>query len=181
MSTTCAWYEPIVRSRREVNTIKRDEPVVVLGNPPYKDNSRHLGGWVEADVPPGEISLLNDFVPPRDWGSAPTSNTSTTPTSTSGDGRWAMGRVFEHHQSTGHDKGAVCFITVTGFLDGPGRAWLAQYGDGAAHVTGAGGRLRWRGGHRRGRSPGRRRPSRGPPGTGYPRCRSRCSGRRFPA
>ncbi len=52
-----------------------------------------------------------------------------------------MGRVFEHHQSTGHDKGAVCFITVTGFLDGPGRAWLAQYGDGAAHVTGAGGKV----------------------------------------
>ncbi len=39
------WYEPIAKSRREANQIKRNEPVlVVLGNPPYKEKSRGKGG-----------------------------------------------------------------------------------------------------------------------------------------
>ncbi len=88
------------------------------------NNSRHLGGWVEAGVPPGEIPLLNDFIPPRDWGVGAHVKHLYNPYVYFW--RWAMWRVFEHHQSTGHDKGVVCFITVTGFLDGPGRAWLAQ-------------------------------------------------------
>ena len=41
-------YEPIARSRREANKIKRDVPVlVVIGNPPYRERAKGLGGWVE--------------------------------------------------------------------------------------------------------------------------------------
>jgi len=121
-----AWYEPIARSRREANTIKRDEPVVVvLGNPPYKDKSRHLGGWVEAGVPPGDPPLLDDFIPPTNWGVGAHVKHLYNPYVYFW--RWATWKVFEHHQSTGHDKGVVCFITVAGFLDGPGFQRMRHY------------------------------------------------------
>ncbi|MDP8978692.1 MAG: N-6 DNA methylase [Actinomycetota bacterium] len=43
-----AVYEPIARSRRRANEIKKDEPVlVVIGNPPYRERSHGAGGWVE--------------------------------------------------------------------------------------------------------------------------------------
>jgi hypothetical protein len=54
------WYEPIARSRREANRIKKDEPVmVVLGNPPYRERSHGQGGWIESGTPgAGQLAPL---------------------------------------------------------------------------------------------------------------------------
>jgi predicted helicase len=44
-----AIYEPIARSRREANLVKRDEPILVcIGNPPYDlhESDAKRGGWV---------------------------------------------------------------------------------------------------------------------------------------
>ena len=47
---------PLGESRRRANEIKRQERItVVIGNPPYKEKAKGLGGWIEsgttADVP----------------------------------------------------------------------------------------------------------------------------------
>jgi len=56
-------YEPIARSRREANKIKREVPVlVVIGNPPYRERAKGLGGWVEqGDDNSGAARPLNAF------------------------------------------------------------------------------------------------------------------------
>ena len=47
-----AMLEPIAESRRQANAIKRQEPImVVIGNPPYKEKAKGLGGWVESGTP----------------------------------------------------------------------------------------------------------------------------------
>ena len=47
-----ATLEPIARSRREANKIKLHTPIdVVIGNPPYGENARGLGGWIETGDP----------------------------------------------------------------------------------------------------------------------------------
>lgn len=118
-------YEPIARSRREANLIKKDEPVlVVLGNPPYKEKSRGAGGWIEGgDQDDPRTALLRDFVPPRDWGVGAHVKHLYNPYVYFW--RWASWKVFEHHR--GADRGVVCFITVAGFLDGPGFARMRQH------------------------------------------------------
>ena len=46
-----AGLEPIARSRRAANKVKRDEPVVVvIGNPPYRDKAGGQGGWIETGL-----------------------------------------------------------------------------------------------------------------------------------
>ena len=40
---------PLGESRRRANAIKRQEKItVVIGNPPYKDKAKGLGGWIES-------------------------------------------------------------------------------------------------------------------------------------
>ena len=39
--------------------------------------------------------------------------------------RWATWKVFDHHPAA--DRGVVCFISVAGFLDGPGFQRLREY------------------------------------------------------
>jgi hypothetical protein len=65
-----SWYGKISESRRQANEIKRTEPItVVIGNPPYKEKAMGRGGWVEqGDSAGGKDSLLNKWMPPRDWG-----------------------------------------------------------------------------------------------------------------
>src|SRR3974377_1786391 len=60
---------PISKSRKEANKIKRDEPItVVIGNPPYKEKAKGLGGWIEGQKPEAEKSSpLPECMPPRDW------------------------------------------------------------------------------------------------------------------
>ena len=117
---------PLGESRRQANEIKRQEKItVVIGNPPYKEKARGLGGWIES----GTTAMRTPRrcaagCRPRSGTSAPTASICATSTSTSGDGR--RGRSSETGSRHGSKdampdrKGIVCFITVAGFLNGPG-------------------------------------------------------------
>jgi hypothetical protein len=119
-------FAPIAESRKAANKIKRETPVtVIIGNPPYKEKAMGKGGWVETGDPSREIPpLLDAWQPPRElkagvhakhlrnlyvffW-------------------RWASWKIWDF--GPGDKTGIVCFITVSGFLNGPGfqqmRAWL---------------------------------------------------------
>ena len=57
-------YEPIAKSRREANTIKKERPItVVIGNPPYKNQAGGLGAWIESGSV-GRAAPMNRWAPP---------------------------------------------------------------------------------------------------------------------
>ncbi len=120
-----AIYAAIARSRRLANRVKREEPVlVVIGNPPYRERSHGRGGWVEQGAPgavQGEAPFRS-FLPPRDWGLGAHVKHLYNPYVYFW--RWASWKVFEHHPA---DKGVVAFITVAGFLNGPGFAAMRAH------------------------------------------------------
>jgi hypothetical protein len=119
----------IAESRREANRIKRHEAItVVIGNPPYKEKAKGLGGWVE-DRGKGLNAPLDDWQPPVDWGVG--AHAKHLRNLYIYFWRWAAWKVFGGDpyrggtdQTSIHDwtkrKGIVCFITVAGFLNGPG-------------------------------------------------------------
>lgn len=112
-----ATFRPIAVSRQRANKVKRDEPVVVvIGNPPYRERSRGLGKWIESGNPEaGRPAPLADFMPPKALGvSAHAKHLYNLYVYF---WRWALWKVFEHHPG---DRGIVAFITVSGFLNGPG-------------------------------------------------------------
>jgi hypothetical protein len=123
--TLGSWYEPIAQSRREANRIKKDEPVmVVLGNPPYKERSRREGGWIESGNPQAsQPAPFARFIPPTDWGVSGHIKHLYNPYVYFW--RWATWKVFDHHPNS--DRGVVCFITVAGFLHGPGFQRMREY------------------------------------------------------
>lgn len=118
-----AIYEPIAESRRRANEVKRDESItVVIGNPPYKEKAKGLGGWIEAGgenhAPP-----LGDWIPPAMWKvSAHTKHLRNLYVYF---WRWATWKVFDSDPSADH--GIVSFITVAGFLNGPGFERMRDY------------------------------------------------------
>lgn len=118
------WYEPIAKARREADRIKRDEAVlVVLGNPPYKDKSKGKGAWVESGVADlSQPAPLADFVPPAEWGVGAHVKHLYNPYVYFW--RWATWKVFDNHPD---DKGVICFISVAGFVDGPGFQRMREY------------------------------------------------------
>jgi Type ISP C-terminal specificity domain/N-6 DNA Methylase len=117
-------YEPIERSRREANRVKATEHVeVVLGNPPYLERAKGLGGWIErgnrgasgsGPVPldsfriEGEgrynYKLANLYV--YFW-------------------RWATWKVFDAHPDA--PTGVVAFISASSYTTGTGFAGMRQY------------------------------------------------------
>ncbi|WP_431929025.1 type ISP restriction/modification enzyme [Nonomuraea jabiensis] len=115
-------YEPIVRSRREANRVKRETRVqVVIGNPPYRERAKGLGGWIEqgagnsgfgtplldfkaAGLGRYEYVLSNMYV--YFW-------------------RWATWKVFDAHPD--RPAGIVAFITTSGYTTGPGFAGMREY------------------------------------------------------
>ncbi|WP_063766285.1 type ISP restriction/modification enzyme [Streptosporangium amethystogenes] len=115
-------YEPIVRSRREANRVKRETRVqVVIGNPPYRERAKGLGGWIEQGAGNSGIGTpLLDF-------------------KASGLGRyeyvlsnmyvyfwrWATWKVFDAHPD--QPAGIVAFITTSGYTTGPGFAGMREY------------------------------------------------------
>jgi hypothetical protein len=117
-----ATLEPIGRSRREANKIKREMPVlVVIGNPPYREKARGQGGWIERGSPGGghppplqafraaghgkyENVLSNLYV--YFW-------------------RWATWKVFDAHED--HPTGLVAFISPSSFTTGAGYAGMREY------------------------------------------------------
>ena len=115
-------YEPIARSRREANKIKREVPVlVVIGNPPYRERAKGLGGWVEqGDRNSGTAPPLNAF---RAHGNGKyeyvLSNLSVY------FWRWATWKAFDAHPA--HPSGIVAFITTSAYTTGPGFAGMREY------------------------------------------------------
>ncbi len=116
---------PIAQSRKEANKIKRDEPItVVIGNPPYKEKAKGRGGWVEGENAQAEKTApLADWMPPREWGVG--AHSKHLRNLYIYFWRWATWKVFDHHPANNTD--IVCFITVAGFLSGPGFQKMRDY------------------------------------------------------
>jgi hypothetical protein len=116
---------PIAQSRKDANKVKRNEPItVVLGNPPYKEKAKGLGGWVEGESKTAEItSPLATWMPPKDWKLG--AHSKHLRNLYVFFWRWATWKVFDH--GPGEKKGIVCFITVAGFLNGPGFQKMRDY------------------------------------------------------
>lgn len=111
----------IAEQRQQANRMKMQTPIqVCIGNPPYKDKAQGMGGWIENGDNNSKHTLLDDFRSAEGgrleyvlknlyvyfW-------------------RWAMWKVFESTpQST---EGVVCFITATGYLNGPGFAGMREW------------------------------------------------------
>lgn len=117
---------PIAQSRRDANRIKQQRNItVVLGNPPYKEKARGMGAWIEKGS--GE----KDLVAPMDWWAPPPewkvgAHAKHLKNLYVYFWRWATWKVFGtgNRAATGNpdrdEEGIVCFITVAGFLNGPG-------------------------------------------------------------
>lgn len=118
-------FGPIAESRRQANSIKKDDRVmVVIGNPPYKEKAKGLGGWIETKIENAvEPEPLAEWMPPAEWGvSAHAKHLRNLYIYF---WRWATWKVFDtkKHPTTG----VVCFITVAGFLNGPGFQKMRDY------------------------------------------------------
>ena len=119
----------VAESRKQANHIKRHEPItVVIGNPPYKEKAKGLGGWVEHRGA-GLRAPLDDWQPPVAWGVG--AHAKHLRNLYIYFWRWAAWKVFggdPYRTGTAvgeapdwtRRKGIVCFITVAGFLNGPG-------------------------------------------------------------
>jgi hypothetical protein len=116
---------PIAQSRRDANKIKREEPItVVMGNPPYKEKAKGRGGWVEGENALAEKTApLADWMPPREWGVG--AHSKHLRNLYIYFWRWATWKTFDH--GPGNKTGIVCFITVAGFLSGPGFQKMRDY------------------------------------------------------
>jgi hypothetical protein len=120
-----AMLAPIAESRRQANQVKVREPItVVIGNPPYKEKAKGLGGWIEsgsANSP--ERPPLETWMPPPEWGVG--AHAKHLRNLYVYFWRWATWKVFDHDPAANH--GIVCFITVAGFLNGPGFERMCDY------------------------------------------------------
>ncbi|MEQ8585233.1 MAG: type ISP restriction/modification enzyme [Thalassobaculaceae bacterium] len=121
---------PIGKSREDANKIKREEEItVVIGNPPYKEKAKGRGGWIE-DGTTGREAPLERWMPPSAWGVS--THAKHLRNLYVYFWRWATWKVFgsgytastKHEENDGEAEknwsGIVCFITVAGFLNGPG-------------------------------------------------------------
>jgi hypothetical protein len=117
--------EAVAKSRRDANTVKKEQPItVVIGNPPYKEKAEGRGGWVEAGTGGKLVAPLDRWRPPPEWGVG--AHGKHLKNLYIYFWRWATWKVFGsgHYAATGFpdkdEEGIVCFITVAGFLNGPG-------------------------------------------------------------
>jgi hypothetical protein len=116
--------EPIAKSRREANRVKREQPItVVIGNPPYKNQAGDMGEWIEHGGN-GREAPMDRWTPPVEWGV--NRHAHHLKNLYVYFWRWATLKVFGSGRlsATGQpdtdEEGIVCFITVAGFLNGPG-------------------------------------------------------------
>ena len=119
-----AGYEPIARSRREANAVKREEPiVVVIGNPPYRDQAGGLGGWIESGDPganqPAPLDAFRSRSRENGINEYVLSNLYVY------FWRWATWKVYDAHPNS--PAGIVAFITPAGYLTGPGFRGMREY------------------------------------------------------
>jgi Type ISP C-terminal specificity domain/N-6 DNA Methylase len=120
----------IAESRRHANRIKREETItVVIGNPPYKDKAKGKGGWVEGQTKEeSREAPLNAWRPPASWGIG--AHAKHLRNLYIYFWRWATWKVFDPNPfqpGSGQRDGIVCFITVAGFLNGPGFQRMRDY------------------------------------------------------
>ena len=114
----------IASSRKDANKIKRDEPItVVVGNPPYKVAAKGQGAWVEVGAGRNRLAPLREWIPPADWGVG--AHAKHLRNLYVYFWRWATGKVFD--EGPGSKTGIVCFITMAGFLNGPGFQRMRDY------------------------------------------------------
>ena len=115
---------PLGESRRQANAIKRHERItVVIGNPPYKEKALGLGGWIESGSPgSGVAPPLERWMPPTEWKVG--AHAKHLRNLYVYFWRWATWKVFGDGEGSGNKaterRGIVAFITVAGFLHGPG-------------------------------------------------------------
>lgn len=121
-------FAPIAESRKAANRIKRETPVtVIIGNPPYKEKAKGQGGFVETGDSTRQIKpLLDAWQPPKALNAG--AHAKHLRNLYVFFWRWASWKVWDH--GPGDRAGIVCFITVSGFLSGPGfqqmRAWMRE-------------------------------------------------------
>ncbi len=115
---------PLAESRRTANRIKRAEPItVVIGNPPYRERARGRGGWIESGTG-NTVVPLAEWIPLPGWRLG--AHTKHLRNLYVYFWRWATWKVFGGSIITPETppetprQGVVCFITVAGFLNGPG-------------------------------------------------------------
>jgi len=116
--------QPVAQSRRAANQIKKNDKItVVIGNPPYKEKAEGRGGWIEHGSD-GRPAPMERWRPPAAWGVG--AHAKHLKNLYVYFWRWASLKVFGAgwHDATGlpdgDEEGIVCFITVAGFLNGPG-------------------------------------------------------------
>jgi hypothetical protein len=116
---------PIAESRKQANRIKREETItVVIGNPPYKEKAKGRGGWIEGeDADTDEASPLSAWFPPKEWGVG--AHAKHLRNLYVYFWRWATWKVFDRQPDNA--SGVVSFITVAGFLNGPGFQAMRAY------------------------------------------------------
>jgi predicted helicase len=117
-------YEPVAKSRRDANKVKKQQRItVVIGNPPYKNRAGGQGGWIESGSV-GRTPAMNHWMPPPEWIAG--AHAHHLKNLYVYFWRWATLKVLGSgwHEATGEPEedryGIVCFITVAGFLNGPG-------------------------------------------------------------
>lgn len=119
-----AIMQPVAQSRRAANRIKKNDKItVVIGNPPYKEKAEGRGGWIE-DGSDGREAPMERWRPPAEWHVG--AHAKHLKNLYVYFWRWASLKAFGAgwHDATGladgDEEGIVCFITVAGFLNGPG-------------------------------------------------------------
>lgn len=116
-------FAPLTESYEQANRIKGEDPItVVIGNPPYKDKAKGRGAWIEQGRQ-GEAAPLDDWNTPPEWSAG--AHLKHLKNLYVYFWRWATWKVFGDPPAEGETprpdrKGIVCFITVAGFLNGPG-------------------------------------------------------------
>lgn len=116
-------FAPLTASYEEANHIKGAEPItVVIGNPPYKEKAKGRGAWIE-NGRDGESAPMDEWKTPQEWGAG--THLKHLKNLYAYFWRWATWKVFGDPPAEGEApradrKGVVCYITVAGFLNGPG-------------------------------------------------------------
>ena len=96
----------------------------MIGNPPYKEKAEGRGGWIEKGSGGKLVAPLDRWRPPPEWGVG--AHGKHLKNLYVYFWRWATWKVFGsgNYAATGNpdkdEEGIVCFITVAGFLNGPG-------------------------------------------------------------
>ncbi|MEU2772593.1 type ISP restriction/modification enzyme [Streptomyces sp. NPDC007162] len=115
-------YASIAESRKQANSVKRNERVmVVIGNPPYDEVKKGAGKWVESGDPSaGESAPMEAFKAPGNG-----KYESKLSNLYAYFWRWATWKVFDHHEDS--PFGVVAFITPSAWLKGQAFAGMRDY------------------------------------------------------